>query len=525
METDVQGQKSIGIAVAAISAIYVYFLVFIFPFTPIFSETDQLIFIYEGSRLLHGDVMYRDFFQFTFPGSQTYYYAVLSVFGERYWLLPITVTVLASVLAFLCLKISNTIISGHIRFIPPFIFLFFGFRWFGLDGSHRMFSPVFMLAAVLIILSGTDRKRLIVAGIFCALASFFTQQRGMIVVFAVAVFLILNALMTHRNKMMVVRDIVILAAAFLISLGLLCLYFIASAGPTVFFDSTFIFPAKYYKYIEANSYGVFFSDLIKAANAPGISGTLMFLGSIFYSIILPLAILIAFAVFAVNRKKVSWDDWKGPMLLSLVSAFSFFTTTGPNALRFFQVGIPAIIVFCWLISRAKIIARYGHSIATVSLILLGLFGMSQAYRMQTQWDFSFVETQSGNLAFISAEQARFYKDLSDRTQPGEFVYQAVQPYVYFPLGLKNPTRFSQIWQSDYTRPEQVAESVADLVNKRPSYIVWDNNYNLRREERRPDDHTAPMTEMLLQKYSPVGQIYETDGRKMQLWKLNTSDLK
>ena len=253
METDVQGQKSIGIAVAAISAIYVYFLVFIFPFTPIFSETDQLIFIYEGSRLLHGDVMYRDFFQFTFPGSQTYYYAVLSVFGERYWLLPVTVTVLASVLAFLCLKISNTIISGHIRFIPPFIFLFFGFRWFGLDGSHRMFSPVFMLAAVLIILSGTDRKRLIVAGIFCALASFFTQQRGMIVVFAVAVFLILNALMTHRNKMMVVRDIVILAAAFLISLGLLCLYFIASAGPTVFFDSTFIFPAKYYKYIEATA--------------------------------------------------------------------------------------------------------------------------------------------------------------------------------------------------------------------------------------------------------------------------------
>ena len=208
------------------------------------------------------------------------------------------------------------------------------------------------------------------------------------------------------------------------------------------------------------------------------------------------------------------------MLLSLVSAFSFFTTTGPNALRFFQVGIPAIIVFCWLISRVKIIARHEHSIATVSLILLGLIGMSQAYRMQTHWDFSFVETQSGNLAFISAEQARFYKDLSDRTQPGEFVYQAVQPYVYFPLGLQNPTRFSQIWQSDYTRPEQVLESVADLTERRPEYIVWDNNYNLRPEERRPDDHNAPMTEMLLQKYPPVGQIYETDGRKMQLWKLN-----
>ncbi|MBX3288219.1 MAG: hypothetical protein KF855_02645 [Acidobacteria bacterium] len=521
MDSKTQDQKSIGVAVAATSAIYIYLLVFAFPFTPIFSETDQLIFVYEASRLLHGDVMYRDFFQFTFPGTQTYYHVVLSLFGERYWILPFTVVILGSVLTFLCLKLSESVISGSLRFVPSFIFLFFGLRWFGLDGSHRMFSPILMLMAVFFLLSKVNRKRLIAAGVCCALASFFTQQRGVVTLTAIAVYLVLDAFMTPRGKAQALYDIAVMSGTFLMTIGLLCLYFILSAGPTDFFYATFTYPAKYYKYVEANSYSVFVSDLIKTASAPGISGTLMFLGSVFYSVILPFAVLTAFAVFAIRRKNVSWDDWRGPMLLSLLAAFSFFTTTGPNALRFFQVGIPAIIVFCWLLSRIGMAAKKEQRLTLLSLTLLALIGLSQIYRMQTHWDFSIVETRSGKLAFISAEQARFYQDLSDRTQGGEFVYQAVQPYVYFPLGVRNPTRFSQIWQTDYTRPEQVAEAVADLEKKRPRYIVWDNNYNLSPETRKPDDHTGPMAEMVTQKYFPNGPVYEMDGRRIQLWKLRS----
>src|SRR5207244_672170 len=55
------------------SAVFIYLMVFKLPATPIVAESDSLIFLYEAGRILHGDVIYRDFFEFTFPGTQTLY--------------------------------------------------------------------------------------------------------------------------------------------------------------------------------------------------------------------------------------------------------------------------------------------------------------------------------------------------------------------------------------------------------------------------------------------------------------------
>src|SRR5690606_21160063 len=126
-------QRIMEVAVPLTAAVFAYCLLFQFPFTPVFSETDQLIFIHEGSRMIHGDVMYRDFFQFTFPGTQSFYALILLIFGQQYWVLPAGIIAISATLAALCFVLSRAAFSGWLCLLPPAIFIFFGLRWFGLD--------------------------------------------------------------------------------------------------------------------------------------------------------------------------------------------------------------------------------------------------------------------------------------------------------------------------------------------------------------------------------------------------------
>jgi hypothetical protein len=509
--------KIFGIAVPLVAAVFAYLLLFLLPFTPIFSETDQLIFIHEGTRLLQGDVMYRDFFQFTFPGAQAFYAVVLSVFGEQYWVLPASVIVLSAVLAALCLKLSRAAIGGWIYLLPPAIFVFFGLRWFGLDGSHRMFSPVFLLLAAWVLIRGNRLRNYAFAGIFCAAASFFTQQRGVAAIAAFLLFLILEAIMGEYDWKAALKRSAVIIAAFLVTLAALLSYFIFAAGPAEFVQATIEYPLKYYKYAPANNYGVFIADIALAARTPGLSGLLMLAVSLFYAVIMPLAVLGAFVLFALKTKNEVWTSLRVPMLLAILGATLLLTTSGPGPIRFFQVGIPGLVLIGWLLSRIEVVRRFDARITAASLAFLVLIGIFQAIRFQTHWDFTRVETPSGELAFIVPDQADLYRYLAERTTKGEFIYQVSQPYVYFPLGVRNPTAISQVWPTGYTRPEHVEMVIQGLKSKQPRFIVWNNNYNIPAGSREPGDFTAPLSDFVVANYTPVGGIYSLEHHRIQVW--------
>ena len=117
---------------------------------PFLIEADHHIFLYEGMRLFQGDRMYADFFEFTFPGSQAFYWCAFSLFGLRYWILGATIIAIAGASAWMCLAIAKRVIGGCFYFLPALVYVFYGFRWLGVDGSHRMFSPIFIMAAVVV---------------------------------------------------------------------------------------------------------------------------------------------------------------------------------------------------------------------------------------------------------------------------------------------------------------------------------------------------------------------------------------
>lgn len=509
--------KTLTLAVTAVSAAFVFLLVFKLPFTPFLNEVDHHMFLYEGMRLFDGDVMYRDFFQFTFPGSQAWYWLMFSIFGLKYWILSATIVAIAAGSAWACLKVSREVIPGNLFVIPTLLFIFFGFRWDGIDGSHRMFSPIFLMLAILVLLRRSDQKSCLFAGSLCAIASFFTQQRGVYVVAAIAVFLVIDGFRTSKRFGEIANSLGAVFAGFLVILAVLCTYFVFSAGPGNFLAATLEYPAKYYSYAIYNNVGILARDLKSTFQIVDLSTAFSAAASLFYLFALPLGLLAFWIVFLFKRKQHDWQYWRGIVLVALVGSVLTFTITAPNTSRLFQIAMPGLIVFVWLVSYAKerfAFAAKALAIATICFVLLSSI---QAIRIQT-FPHQMLETPSGTLAYNPSPIIdKRYKWLMERTKPGDLVFEAYQPYIYFPLLLRNPTRYGQIWDSEYTRPEHVAETIANIESKRPRFVLWNNDYNKPMEMRAIGDHTGPLADYLQQHYRPASDLIESQEGKIQIW--------
>lgn len=79
--------------------------------------------------------------------------------------------------------------------------------------------------------------------------------------------------------------------------------------------------------------------------------------------------------------------------------------------------------------------------------------------------------------------------------------------------------YGQIWDTDYTRPEHVSESIDGLKANPPRYILWNNDYNKPLESRAKGDHIGPLSDYLLQHYRPAGKMVTIPEGRIQVWEL------
>ncbi len=510
----------LDLAIAALSGVFVFLLVFKLPLTPILNESDHHMFLYEGMRLLDGDVMYRDFFQFTFPGSQAWYWLTFSIFGLRYWILPATIVLLAASSALVCLAVSKATIPGKIYVIPALLFIFFGFRWDGLDGTHRMFSPIFLMLASLAIIRGSTPRHLVLAGLFCALASFFTQQRGFIAIVAIASFLLIEHFQSKRAWPDLLAKIGFLGGSYLVVLCALTAYFALSAGVANFIFATLEYPAKYYRYATYNNFGILAEDLQAVLRVASFSDALAASESLFYLFVLPPTYLVFWLSLIRRRKEIEWASIRAATMLALLGTALTLTTTAPNTSRLFQIAMPGLVVFVWLACGAGAHSKkfaWARPFLVTGTVISIVLGFVQAIRLQMT-PLTYLQTPSGLVAYpasrIIDERYRF---LIANTKPGDMLFEAYQPYIYFPLHLRNPTKYGQIWPSDYTRPEHVTECIADLKATRPQYILWNNDLSKPAELRADGDHTGPLAEYLKQNYRPASGVIEIPEGRIQIW--------
>lgn len=493
-----------------IGCVFIYLHLFVLPATPIFYEEDHLYFVHDAWRMYEGEMIYRDFFQIMYPGGQVLYLLLFYIFGTKFWLVNAVIFLQAASHVGLALAISKRVFgSSWQAFLPPSLYLFFGFRWLGIDGTHRVLSPLFIYLAIFVLLKKRSLRRLIIAGALCGIASFITQQRGALAVGAIAVFLLCEAF-KDRN---LGRDFLISEFALLISFGLtlsiLILPFIASAGTQTFFDYTFFFIRNYVQDSTGN-YLSYFNNFRKIFEHGFLNSAV----AIFYCALIPFVYLISFLYLWRQRNNLEVKAKSEIFLISLTGFFLTLGTFAPNPFRFFQIAVPALIVLAWLISQLKITSERAVRFAVAVLILTGAF---LAVRLQASWEKNILPTRTGNVAFLSPAAMERYKWLAENTTDHEYVFEVYQCAVNFILQLRNPTQVTFLLNTGYTPVWQVTQSIENLERKKPRFIIWDGVWTRELETIEEGEHLGPLYDYLRRNYELKKEFTPYNNREMQLW--------
>jgi len=460
--------------------------------------------------MLRGEVIYRDFFEYTFPGTQVLYFFLLNLFGTRFWIVDLVIFAQGFTQAVLGLSISKRLFGDRwYAMLPSSLFLFLGFRWFGIDGSHRMLSPIFIYLAVLVLLNGRSSWRIVLAAVCCALSSFFTQQRGMLALAAIGFYLLIEAFKNKTGWKKWLLDELLLCSTFAVALLILLSPFMFSAGPTRFYEYTIAYIAYYVQEPTAN-YGVYRLVLERLPSQPILTSAIM----LFYYAIIPLVYLIGFVY--LWRRKFQTEV----LLVCLVGFFLSLGTFAPTIARLFQISLPALIILVWLLYQVKWRSEY---VVRVAVLLLVLFGSVLALRVHTNWEKLYLDSPTGRLAFLSPVTFERFEWLKENTIPGEYVFEVYQTAVNFPLLLPNPTRITFLLDNGYTPEWQVQMAIEDLELKKPRFIIWDGRWSKEPSARTEGDHLAPLYAYLQQHYQLEKAFTPYNSREMQAWKLKTDE--
>src|SRR5207245_9270339 len=103
------------------------FFLFLLLFTPfraaIFLPGDASLHLLNAQRMLRGQVIYRDFFQFTPPGTELVYLSLFRLFGPRVWIPNFMLLLLGLSLTGISIVVSRKVIRGRASFVPGLLFL------------------------------------------------------------------------------------------------------------------------------------------------------------------------------------------------------------------------------------------------------------------------------------------------------------------------------------------------------------------------------------------------------------------
>ncbi len=491
--------------------VFLWLHLFVFPYYPIYYEADHSAGLNDAKRFVDGEFIYRDFFEFQFPGSATLYALLILVFGPKMWILNFAILGHGMIAAYLGVMISRLLgLEQWAAYFPSAIFLFFGFRWLGIDGEHRMFSPLFIYLAIVVLLPRRTAARVAIAGILCSLASFFTQPRGFLAVVAIAIFLLIERGFVNRRWSEAAKLIIILGLASAVSLAVILAPFIIVAGPERFFTDTILFLRTYAQDPEFNGLQTYFATFTKIQSS-GFTFTLV---TIFYSLLIPLIYLIALIWAVLRARRSNFDSVAGVFCICFIGLLQSVATSGPNVYRLYQVSLPALIALVWVAGQTGLLKPIVSKILVGALVV---FGLGLGLRLQLEWELKPLDTVSGRIFFPSEVAAERYEWLQKNTQPGDEVYETYNSHVNFPLGIKNPSRISVLLNSGYSPPEHVQWVIEDLKRSRPRYIIWDGAWTSEMPALTEGERLKPFYEYMIANYRRVKIFSPYDGRQREMW--------
>jgi hypothetical protein len=445
---------------------FLYFALFIPPFTPTYIAGDSSIYLLNAKRMLEGQLIYKDFFQFTLPGTELFYLAVFKVFGPRIWVPNVTLIVLGLGLTWLILRVSREVIVGMAAYLPSLMFLVFVY-WRWLDPSHHWFSTLLMMGAAALVIRKRSTLRLVEAGAACGLAAFFTQTKGASAILGLAVFLLWEHRQKNQTWRTLLRQETYLLTTFVFVLGIVDAYFIGKVGFKTFLYCVIEFVIKYYPAYWPNNFRVYmFGGL--ALQGHWYTALPKFGMFLFINTLQPLVNVLLYVVYrrrAPTQPEVPWDRL---MLLNTLGLALFVgVAPAPAWTRLSAVCPPALIILVWLLTSRP---RYHQVLLSLIWAFALMCTLAEPWSRQRQ-KWICLNLPGGRAAFLSPGYEE-YRWICEHTRPSEFVFDGEWPHAYFACDVRNPAGIPFLTFTEYTRPEQVQALVDALEKHQVRLVLW-----------------------------------------------------
>jgi hypothetical protein len=494
------------LSVAAAVA-FLYLRTFLLPATPLVAAGDQVLFFVRALRMVHGQVLYRDFFELVPPGTDLLYAAAFRSFGVHAWILQAWCVVLGLALAGVITLIAGRILSGPIIVLPALLFLVFDFNS-ALDITHHWYSTLAALAAAGVLMRGTSLVRISAAGSLCAIATLFTQTQGALTLLALLIYLLwLNRSQSQGPG--ILRELTALLLPFLLILSCVLGYYMHKAGfRTMLFDLV-LFPAKYLSSGEVNSPRTYLRQL---PPVHALSDIPLIIPFIFIYALVPYIYL--FGVYQLRRKRAGLNIFvrQRLFLLHLVGLALFLAVaSGPRFFRLCTVAPPAILVLTWILSHE---ARSFRLVRNALWVLVVVFALFLPLHRQTQWH-AILDLPIGRSAFVDPLQFQEFAWLAQRSHPSEPFFN--QPALALYLLLDNPAAVEFVNYDEFTRPGQVSAVIRSLQKQPPHYVVM---FPETADFSPGHDHSGPFRQYVRDNYRLDRTFYlSRNSRYEELWEL------
>jgi hypothetical protein len=430
---------------------YLFVSLFVRLRIPILLSDDQVFFWSYAHRILNREHPYKDFFQFTTPGTDLVYAGLFQIFGERLWVTNLVVLLLGLTLTYMCFQIAQQLLAPRFALLAAILFAvpFYGEL---LNATHHWFSTLSVLAAVLVLFKRQDSKAVLIAGALLGLASFFTQTRG---VFGLAGIGIWLATENGRDWKRMLRQEAMLSVAFVMVLAILEAPFIVNAG----FQQVWFQQVTYVQHhVVRHSLGL--PEGFTLLKLPHLIQYLF--PYVLLPLIYPTALVISW------RPENSFTHTK-IRLLALVGVFLFLEVAlSPNFLRIYTISMPALILFVWWLTHVRIGTRL--IVPLVWIFICGTLAL-QVWRLW-RTEYVVLDLPAGRTAIskLGAEQLLW---ASQNTRQGEWLYQPAWPAVYFPMQLRNPAFLDEVTANFMTpEPEFIDRSLHQVETRRTRFVIW-----------------------------------------------------
>jgi hypothetical protein len=302
--------------------IYLYLTLFVPPLIPSdLSFRDNGIALSEAMRILHGEIIYRDFFDVHFPGTQFFYALLIRLVGPHAWIPNASLLCLGIGFLWTGIVISRRLFSGATVLLPGALFLCISFHNY-LDPTHHWYSNLLIMTAMAVLIERRSPARLALAGGLSGLATVFSQNHGPLAALGFTAFVWWEATQDSKNQRQIARCesyfLVPFAAIFGASIGYLAL----ATGVRHFFQSTVLFAFRYWNATpDPNSwsdYGLLAltEDFLLYHHLPGLRPLII-------SILIPGIYLVAI-VCHLRHWIISTDrQWRSIVLIDVVGLCLF----------------------------------------------------------------------------------------------------------------------------------------------------------------------------------------------------------